>query len=214
MQDDRDAPVDPQGTAADPEAPPRSDELRAARALRDSLRETEESPDSDDGSALRASNRRDPEARWLAAHLRFPTELESLGELRGRGLARAAREVVMAKRSQAEQRSSTLRRLGRSITGTGGLLLAAAVLLVFSWALLDQGSKLRQSPLGGELSQTAWLLRQSLHRRESPTERLDLLLKERLHHRRTHGLRHGVTLVNRHHRISPSLAMTPGGHLP
>ena len=58
----------------------------------------------------------------------------------------------MAKRSQAEQRSSTLRRLGRSITGTGGLLLAAAVLLVFSWALLDQGSKLRQSPLGGEQS--------------------------------------------------------------
>jgi len=211
MLDDRDAPVDSQGIGDDPDAPPSADEQRAARALREALRESEESQDS---GTLRPPSRRDPEARWLAAHLRFPTELESLGELRGRGLARAAREAVMTKRSQAEQRSSTIRQLGRSISGTGGLLLAAALLLIFSWALLNHGSTLRQAQTGSGLTQTAWLLRESLRRSESPTARLDLMLQERLQQRRAHGLRTGVTLVNRHHRLPTSAAMASGEHGP
>ncbi len=205
MLDDREETGESQVALDDPDAPPRSEEIRAAHTLRESLRETEESSDHD---PLRPLSRRDPEARWLAAHLRFPTELESLGELRARGLARSARESVMAKRSQAEQRSSTLRQVGRSITGTGGLLLAAAVLLLFAWGLLDQGSKLRQSPSVNGFNQTAWLLRRSLQSGESPTARLDTMLKERLHQRRTQGLRNGVRLVNRHHRVQSSSAMT------
>lgn len=204
MQDDRDEPVDNQGAVEDPDAPPRSDELRAARSLRDALRATEEASDHD---PLRPQGKRTPEARWLAAHLRFPTEMESLGELRARGLARAAKEQVTAKRSQAQQRSSTLRQLGRSVTGTGGLLLAAAMLLLFSWAILDQGSQLRSKQTTGALGQTAWLLRDSLRKGETPTARLDMLLQERLHQRRSQGLRTGITLVNRHHRIQSTMAI-------
>lgn len=204
MLDDRDEPIDTQGAVEDPDAPPRSDELRAARTLREALQATEEVSDHD---PLRPQAKRTPEARWLAAHLRFPTEMESLGELRARGLARAAKELVQAKRSQAEQRSSTLRQLGRSITGTGGLLLAAALLLLFSWAILDQGSQLRSSQTGNFAGQTAWLLRASLRKGESPAARLDLMLQERLHQRRTHGMRNGVTLVNRHHRLPATMAI-------
>ncbi len=204
MLDDRDEPTENQGAVEDPDSPPRSDELRAAKTLREALHATEEASDHD---PLRPQGKRTPEARWLAAHLRFPTEMESLGELRARGLARAAKEQVLAKRSQAEQRISTLRQLGRSITGTGGLLLAAALLLLFSWAILDQGSQLRSSHMASSQGQTAWLLRMSLRKGESPTERLDMLLQERLHQRRAQGLRNGVTLVNRHHRIQSTMAI-------
>ncbi len=203
MQDDREGQVDHRTHSDDPDAPPRSDELRAAKSLREALRETEDKHDSD---PLHPLSPRSAEARWLAAHLRFPTEMESLGEVRARGLARSARELVAAKRSQAELRSSTMQKLSRALTGTGGLLLGAAVLLMVSWAILDQGSKLRSSP-SMTMNQTTWLLRESLRRGESPTARLDLLLQERLRHRRILSLRSGVTLVNRHHRVvSPNAA--------
>lgn len=197
MLDDREGNAEQKAHSDDPDAPPRSDELRAARALRQALHETEDKHESD---PLHPLAPRSQEARWLAAHLRFPTELESLGEVRARGIARSARESVAAKRSQAELRSSTIRQLGRSLTGTGGLLLGAAVLLLLSWAILDQGSRLRGSS-GTGMNQTAWLLRESLRRGESPTARLDLLLQERLRHRRMASLRSGATLVNRHHRM-------------
>ncbi len=206
MLDDREGNAGGKSHSDDPDAPPRSDELRAAQVLREALRETEDKQDAD---PLRPGTPRSSEARWLAAHLRFPSELESLGEVRARGLARSARESVAVKRSQAELRSSTMRQLSRSISGTGGLLLGAVILLMVSWAILDQGSKLRSSP-GSSMGQTAWLLRESLRRGESPTVRLDLMLQERLRQRRLHGVRGSVSLVNRHHRLSSSTAMREG----
>lgn len=206
MLDDREGNAGGKSHSDDPDAPPRSDEFRAAQVLREALRETEDKLESD---PLHPGTPRSTEARWLAAHLRFPTELESLGEVRARGLARAARESIAVKRTHAELRSTTIRQLSRSITGTGGLLLGAAIMLIVSWAILDQGSKLRSTPSSG-MGQTAWLLRESLRRGESPTVRLDLILQERLRQRRMHHVRGSVTLVNRHHRLSSSTAMREG----
>src|SRR5262249_31986331 len=73
----------------DPDAPPTEEERRAAAALRDAL----DSP----SRGLGAGNGKEPDLKWLSAHLRVPTADDSLGELRARGLARAAREAVSHK---------------------------------------------------------------------------------------------------------------------
>lgn len=169
---------------SDPDAEPTEDELRAASALREALSATE-LPVSPGGRREPVS---DGEARWLAAHLRVPTADDSLGEVRARRLARAARESVSARRAVAARRGGSLRQLGRSLSGTGGLLAAAAFLLIVSWALLEQGSRLRQRTMSPTVA-SALVYRRSLHRAESPSLRIDLMLQERLLTRRSGGMR-------------------------
>lgn len=169
---------------SDPDAEPTEDELRAAAALREALSATEQ-PASPGGRREPVS---DGEARWLAAHLRVPTADDSLGEVRARRLARAARESVSARRAVAARRGGSLRQLGRSLSGTGGLLAAATLLLIVSWVLLDQGSRLRQRTMSPTVA-SALVYRRSLHRAESPSLRIDLMLQERLLSRRSGGTR-------------------------
>lgn len=169
---------------SDPDAEPTEDELRAAVALREALGATEQ-PASPGGRREPVS---DGEARWLAAHLRVPTADDSLGEVRARRLARAARESVSARRAVAARRGGSLRQLGRSLSGTGGLLAAAAFLLIVSWALLEQGSRLRQRTMSPTVA-SALVYRRSLHRAESPSLRIDLMMQERLLARRSGGAR-------------------------
>jgi hypothetical protein len=178
---------------SDPDAEPTEDELRAAAALREALSETELAA----GPGGRREPVSDPEARWLAAHLRVPTADDSLGEVRARGLSRAARELLTARRAVAARRGGSLRQLGRSLSGTGGLLAAAALLLVVSWALLEQGSRLRQRTMSPTVA-SALVYRRSLHRAESPSQRLELMLQERLLARRGGGgARSSATVIAR-----------------
>lgn len=176
----------------EPDAEPTEDELRAAAALRESLAATELAP----GPGGRREPVSDPEARWLAAHLRIPSADDSLGEVRARGLSRAARELLTARRAMAARRGGSLRQLGRSLSGTGGLLAAAALLLVVSWALLEQGSRLRQRTMSPTVA-SALLYRRSLHRAESPSQRLELMLQERLLARRGGAGRTSATVIAR-----------------
>ena len=182
----------------DPEAEPTEEELRTAGALRRALSATELAA----GPGGRREPVLDPEARWLAAHLRVPTADDSLGEVRARGLARSAREVVTARRALAARRGGSLRQLGRSLSGTGGLLAAAALLLVVSWALLEQGSRLRQRTMSPTVA-SALVYRRSLQRAESPSQRLELMLQERLLARRGGGARSSTTVIA---RIEPAPA--------
>ena len=164
----------------DPDAPPTEEERRAAAVLRTALAATEDAPQPGSGPVPRPGERSE-EARWLAAHLRLPLADDSLGEVRARGLARAAREVVMSRRAQGKRRDGGWRQLGRSLTGTGGLLAAAAALLIVSWGLLDQGLRLQRGLVrAAPRVTTALMLRSSLQRNESPTQRLDLMMQERL----------------------------------
>jgi hypothetical protein len=191
----------------DPDAPPSDEERRAAALLREALSATEEGPRAPGAPASGARGPERPEeARWLAAHLRLPTADDSLGEVRARGLARAAREAVTQRRAQA--RESGWRQLGRSLTGTGGLLAAAAALLVVSWALLDQGLRMQRGLARAvPRTTTALLLRASLSRNESPTQRLDLMMQERLQQLRTAPLRAGsAVLASRGAATSPMMA--------
>lgn len=188
----------------DPDAPPSEEERRGAAALREALAATEAPASYPKGSgpAPRLGERSE-EARWLAAHLRLPSGDDSLGEVRARGIARAAREAVLGRRAQVKRRPGGWRQLGRALSGTGGLLAAAAVLLIVSWGLLDQGLRLRQGLLQPmPRATTALLLRGSLQRNESPTQRLDLMMQERLQQLRTAPLRRGGTVLAS--RVYPS----------
>ena len=191
----------------DPDAPPTEEERRAAAALREALAATEEPPLAQPGSGpAKRLGERSEEARWLAAHLRLPSADDSLGELRARGLARAAREAVVSRRLPVKKRDGGWRQLGRSLTGTGGLLAAAAVLLIVSWGLLDQGLRLQRGLYrAAPRVTTALLLRSSLDRNESPTRRLDLMMQERLQQLRTAPLRAGSAVLAS--RVYPSSMM-------
>lgn len=170
----------------DPDAPPSEEEKRAAAALRSALeREGEAGPP------------RSVEGKWLAAHLRLPTAEDSLGDVRAWRLARGARESMQARRAAAEQQGEGFSRLGRSLTSTGGLLAAAAMLLIVSWLIVGQGqrastvannagrdgsSKLRTLQASATSLRAAQTLiyKSSLKRAESPTKRLDLMIETRL----------------------------------
>ena len=188
----------------EPDAEPTEDELRAAAALRETLSVTELAA----GPGGRREPVSDPEARWLAAHLRIPTADDSLGEVRARGLSRAARELLTARRAVAARRGGSLRQLGRSLSGTGGLLAAAALLLVVSWALLEQGSRLRQRTMSPTVA-SALLYRRSLHRAESPSQRLELMLQERLLARRGGAGRTSATVIAHAEPVPPSASPAP-----
>ncbi|MFO0574067.1 MAG: hypothetical protein U1A78_08720 [Polyangia bacterium] len=188
----------------EPDAEPTEDELRAAAALRETLAATELAP----GPGGRREPVSDPEARWLAAHLRLPTADDSLGEVRARGLSRAARELLTARREVAARRGGSLRQLGRSLSGTGGLLAAAALLLVVSWALLEQGSRLRQRTMSPTVA-SALLYRRSLHRAESPSQRLELMLQERLLARRGGAGRSSATVIAQAEPAPPTVPPAP-----
>ncbi len=196
----------------DPDAPPTEEERRGAAALREALLSTEEPTSYPKGSGPTPRLReKSEEARWLAAHLRLPSVNDSLGEVRARGLARAAREALLSRRAQAKPRDGGWRQLGRALSGTGGLLAAAAVLLIVSWGLLDQGLRLRQGLLQPmPRATTALLLRGSLQRNESPTQRLDLMMQERLQQLRAAPLRSGgAVLASRVYPSSLMLAAAP-----
>lgn len=195
--------VTPAGTL-DPDAPPTEEELRGAAGLRDGLAALD-APGPGPGPA--AGPGRTPlgaDARWLVAHLRVPRADDSLGELRARGLSRAAREAVQTRRVQAPRRASgsargTLRQLGRALGGTGGLFGAAALLLVVSWVLLDHSARMRERQPGAVAAEggrsaaaTALLLGTSLRNKESPSRRLELMLMDRLQARRAALLRRGA----------------------
>lgn len=194
--------VAPAGTL-DPDAPPTEEELRGAAGLRDGLAALD-APGPGPGPA--AGPGRTPlgaDARWLVAHLRVPRADDSLGELRARGLSRAAREAVQTRRVQAPRRASgssrgTLRQLGRALGGTGGLFGAAALLLVVSWVLLDHSARMRErqpavaAESGRSAAATALLLGTSLRNKESPSRRLELMLMDRLQARRAALLRRGA----------------------
>ena len=156
----------------DPDAPSSPEELAAAGALRDEL-----ATDT-------------PESAWLKAHLRPSTWEDSLGEVRARGLARAAREVVQTRRAMVPMQPSRLpswRQLRRALIGSGGLLGSAVLLLIFSSVLLDQVGR----PEVGARSRAAQaqLLRASFFLKESPTQRLELLIEDRLQVLRQSGYR-------------------------
>lgn len=184
----------------DPDAPPTEEERRLAAALREALSATEEAVPEGSGpkssGAVPRISHKSEEGRWLAAHLRLPSERDSLGEVRARGLARAAREALLSRRAQAARRGRSWRQLGRTLGGTGALLAAAAVLLIVSWGLLDQGARLQRGfarPM--PRATTALLLRSSLQRNESPTQRLDLMLQERLQQLRAAPVRPSAAAV-------------------
>ncbi|HMU40393.1 MAG TPA: hypothetical protein PKE31_15395 [Pseudomonadota bacterium] len=189
----------------DPDAPARSDDVRAALSLREAIQETEDALAKERPAAFRAQ-----EARWLAAHLRFPTELDSIGEVRARGLARAAREAVQTRRSQAEMRAFSVRRFRRFASGTGGLIAGAVAVLVFVWFVVGKGNDSLPSPSRPAPMQTAWLVRDSIKRKESPSVRLDLLIQARLRKRQTGVSPKPSTLMNRHHRVSSHGASAKG----
>lgn len=207
FDDERPGPGDKKGSrdrasrpGAEPEslidAPPTEEELRAAAALRRALGDG----GGDEPPPATA------ERRWLSAHLRLPTPEDSLGEVRAWRLARAARESVSAKRMRAAQRSGGWSRLGRSLTSTGGLLAAAALLLVVSWLIVGQGpgqGELRRagngaggaaegtaapsaglrasrsaSPSGRAIQALMW--RGSFNLKETPAQRLELMIQARL----------------------------------
>lgn len=203
----------------DPDGPPTEEERRLAAALREALAATEEPAlegpggPKTSGAAQRLTHKSE-EGRWLAAHLRLPTAHDSLGEVRARGLARAAREAVLSRRAQAARRDRGWRQLGRTLGGTGALLAAAAALLIVSWGLFDQGVRLQRGfarPM--PRATTALLLRSSLQRNESPTERLDLMMQERLQQLRAAPLRTGSTVLASQAQISPLrlLALSASG---
>lgn len=175
------------------------EEVRAAAALRDAL-------EPRDGASAPLST----EGRFLAAHLRLPTALDSLGEVRAWRLARAARESIQASRRRFVARSGgwvRLGRIGRSLYGTAGLWATAALLLFFCWFIVGQGQGQgqggpswgrRDTGYGGggtidkdgtrllrpaALSSRAALalgFRLSFQRQESPSARLDLMMMSRL----------------------------------
>lgn len=204
FDDERPGPSDKKGSrdraakpGAEPEsaidAPPTEEELRAAAALRRALGDGGDEPAPAPATA---------ERRWLAAHLRLPTAEDSLGEVRAWRLARAARESVAAKRLRAAQRSGGWTRLGRSLTSTGGLLAAAALLLIVSWLIVGQGpgqnqGELRRAgngahengasgarasravnPSGRAIQGLMW--RDSFKLKETPAQRLDLMIQARM----------------------------------
>lgn len=188
------------------EAAATAEEKRAAANLRAALE-----PDAETAAP------RSSEGRWLAAHLRLPTAEDSLGEVRAWRLARAARESVQSRRRpQVERRSDWKRaaRLGRSLTSTGGLLGAAATLLIVSWLIVGQGQNgpagrhgagsssgpQRTGRIGTAVAESgampaaaaqALLLRSSLLRKESPVQRLDLMIQARLAELRSASLAEG-----------------------
>lgn len=205
-------PGTPQPSKDDPDAPPTPEELRAAAALREALAATEAPRPATPGAALGQRPRAaSEEARWLAAHLRLPSADDSLGEVRARGLARAAREALLGRRAQVKRRDGGWRQLGRALSGTGGLLAAAAVLLIVSWGLFDQGLRLQKDLLQPmPRATTALLLRGSLQRNESPAQRLELMMQERLQQLRAAPLRRGgAVLASRVYPSSLMLAAAP-----
>jgi hypothetical protein len=168
--------------------PSTDDERRAASALRAALEPTAGEPPG-----------RSTQARWLAAHLRLPAAEEPLGEVRAWRLARAARSEVVSRKLRAAQRSSGWSRLGRALTSTIGLLAAATALLICSWVLLgrsaspggvggssryidDDRDGLRQRWRGGDSlpATQALLFRRSFLQKESPAQRIELMIEARL----------------------------------
>lgn len=171
----------------DPDAPPSEEEKRAAAALKSALEREDD-----------AGPPRSVEGKWLAAHLRLPTAEDSLGDVRAWRLARGARESLQARRAAVEQQGEGFSRLGRSLTSTGGLLAAAAMLLIVSWLIVGQGQRastvahsgagrdgnpkvraLQPSATSLRAAQTL-IYKSSLKRAESPTKRLDLMIETRL----------------------------------
>ena len=198
----------PHPPGEDPDAPPTEEERRLAAALREALSATEEPASEGPGgpkqSAAQRLGHKSEEGRWLAAHLRLPTAHDALGEVRARGLARAAREALLIRRAAAARRDRGWRQLGRTLGGTGALLAAATVLLFVSWGLFDQGVRLQRGlvrPM--PRATTALLLRGSLQRNESPTERLDLMMQERLQQLRAAPLKPSSTALASRARFSP-----------
>lgn len=191
----------PQLPKEDPDAPPTEEERRLAAALREALLATEEAAVQGPGGTKKSGaaqrlGHKSEEGRWLAAHLRLPTAHDALGEVRARGLARAAREALLSRRAEAARRDRGWRQLGRTLGGTGALLLAAAALLIVSWGLFDQGVRLQRGLIRPmPRATTALLLRSSLQRNESPTERLDLMMRERLQQLRAAPLKTSRTAV-------------------
>ncbi len=195
MSDDPQDPAPKEGAAA-LDAPPTAEEKRGALALREALEPQEGRPAP-----------RGAESRWLAAHLRVPSAEDSLGDVRAWRLARAARESVQARRGLSAQHSARwakVFRVGRAFTSTAGLLAATALLLVVSWLVVGQGQGQGQGDLGnsrralfaegargglqslrvgassGRATQ-ALIFRDSLNNsRESPAQRLDLMIQTRL----------------------------------
>ncbi len=184
---------------------PSMEELRAAAALQKALAAPEE--------GLRS---RGAESRWLAAHLRFPAAEDSLGDVRAWRLARAARESVQLRRGLLHSRSrkrneldrasrflplwwieplGRLNRVGRALTSTGGLLGAAALLLITSWLLVGQAGdpnprrlpsiadssvmRIGRGTSGGQAAQ-AWMYKHSFVQNESPAQRIELMIQARL----------------------------------
>lgn len=187
----------------EPDAPIGPDEANAAKSLREALVSTEQDAET---ATAQVQTPRSNTSQWLAAHFRFPGPLDSLGEVRARGLARAAKDTVLAKRSHTSKTTEPLRPFRRWNRLTR--LLSAVGLLVVAWFAVEQGRKLRQASdtqAQTQLAhppQTAWFLRDSLARRESPTARLDWQIRQLLHKR---GLRHSTAtdkLFNRHHRLT------------
>lgn len=163
----------------DPLAPPTEEELARAAHLRDEL----EAP------AGAADHPRPPEAAWLAAHLRAPREDDLLGDLRARHLLRAAREAVVARQAARRARQTAWRRVGRGLWGTGGLLALAAALLLVSSVLLEHAWHPEAAGALQPAALRAGLLRASFLRKESATERLNLMIEDRLQALRAGGYR-------------------------
>lgn len=162
----------------DPDAPPSPEELRGAAELRQALAETEVPR----AALPRRTGLHHPEASWLAAQLRLPLPDDALGQVRARGLARAARELLQSKRRppvvvERQPRQS----MWLTVRGTGGLLAAAGLLLFISWTLLEQALKLQHAERPqARASATALMLRASLKRGDSAAQRLDVMLQARL----------------------------------
>lgn len=186
----------------DPSSKPSKEELRLAAQLQQAL-DTEEprvagaaAVDGVPSPGERRAARGSGEAAWLAAHLRVPTSKDALGEISARRLARLARQE--AQRRHLTQQTGTprsyLMTMGRSATGTAGLLALLGGLLLVSYLLLDRGHSGREtaqaqrrdeatSRASGAPSrdiEQVLLLRRSLRSHERPEKRLDLMIRARL----------------------------------
>jgi len=182
----------------DPDAPATEEEKRAAARLREAVGDGETG--REEPLRLRPSPR-SVEARWLAAHLRYPSSDDSLGEVRARGLARAAREQVALRRGAVPPKTLPVRwrRASRLLTGSAGLLVAAVAFLAISWVVMEHGSptvpgtaRVLVDAQSSARTSTELLMHASIERKESPSRRLDLLIQARLAARRLDSQRSGA----------------------
>lgn len=170
-------PADDLDDPDDLDRPPSAEELAAAAGLRDEL--------AADGAG----------AGWLRAHLRAATEEDVLGDVRSRGIARAAREALQQRRAllgSASGRAGGRARPGhppavRLLREVGPLFLSvgAGLLLLTGGAVWLESFMSGRAPGRAEPEiaapgpGTQLLLRASLKRGESATARLDIMIEER-----------------------------------